>query len=182
MNLAKRISPSLLGALVAALGVFVSAAAARVDSELAPPEKRHQSVEKAVRVSKLLRVDALSPDIANPFAPPQFELTDAEEAAAAAAAARQTGHGPIVVPPTDRELLAAISAKIIPSGTVYLGGRPLLMFGKRFVRTGSRFTVTYKGSDYVLELTDIDSSNFTLRYNKEEITRPVKPPAPAKAP
>jgi hypothetical protein len=35
--------------------------------------------------------------------------------------------------------------------------------------------------DYVLELTDIDGTNFTLRYNKEEITRPVKPP-PAKSP
>jgi hypothetical protein len=55
------------------------------------------------------------------------------------------------------------------------------MFGKRFVRTGSRFTVTYKGMDYVLELTDIDGTNFTLRYNKEEITKPVKSP-PAKAP
>jgi len=50
----------------------------------------------------------------------------------------------------------------------------MLMFGKRFVRTGSRFTVTYKGADYDLELTDIDGTNFTLRYNREEITRPVK--------
>jgi hypothetical protein len=82
-----------------------------------------------------------------------------------------------VAPPSDKELLAAIASKIVPSGTIYLGGRPLLMFGKRFVRTVSRFTVTYKGADYVLELTDIDSTNFTLQYNSEKITRPVKPPA-----
>jgi hypothetical protein len=170
-----------LVALVAELGMFATSAAARVDSELAPPEKRHQAVEKAVRVSKLVRVDTLSPDLANPFSPPQFALSDAEEAAAAAAASRQPGQGAVEAPPTDRELLATIAAKIVPSGTIYLGGRPLLMFGKRFVRTGSRFTVTYKGMDYVLELTDIDGTNFTLRYNKEEITRPVKPP-PAKSP
>jgi hypothetical protein len=176
MNLAKHISPARLGALVA-LGVFVPTAFARVDSEVATPEKRHQSVETAVRTSKIVRVDALPLEIPNPFSPPQFSLTDAEEAAAAAAANRQSGAGPVIAPPTDRQLLAAIASKISPSGTVYLGGRPLLMFGKRFVRTGSHLTVTYKGTDYVLELTEIDSTNFTLRYNREEITRPVKPPA-----
>jgi hypothetical protein len=181
MNPTKYNYLAALLALGSALGIFAPKAAARVDSELAPPEKRHQAVEKAVHVSKLVRVEALSPDLPNPFAPPQFALSDAEEAAAAAAAARQSGAGPILAPPTDRELLASIASKIVPSGTVYLGGRPLLMFGKRFVRTGSRFTVTYKGADYVLELTDIDGTNFTLRYNKEEITKPVKSP-PAKSP
>jgi hypothetical protein len=181
MKRAKYKYAAALVALVAELGVFSPSAAARVDSELAPPDKRHAAVEKAIRASKLVRVDSLSPDIPNPFAPPQFMLSDAEEAAAAAAASRQSGQGPIIAPPTDRELLATIASKIVPSGTVYLGGRPLLMFGKRFVRTGSRFTVTYKGADYVLELTDIDASNFTLRYNKEEITKPVKPPS-AKSP
>jgi hypothetical protein len=176
MSASKHISPAVLCA-IAALGIFVSSAAARVDSELSTPDKRKQSVETAVRTSKLVRLDALSLDMANPFSPPQFSLTDAEEAAAAAAAARQNGTGPIVAPPSDKELLSAIASKIVPSGTIYLGGRPLLMFGKRFVRTGSRFTVTYKGADYVLELTDIDSTNFTLQYNSEKITRPVKPPA-----
>jgi hypothetical protein len=162
---------------IAALGLFVSSSAARVDSELSTPEKRKQSVEMAVHVSRIVHIDALSLDLPNPFSPPQFALTDAEEAAAAAAASRQNGTGPVVAPPSDKELLSAIASKIVPSGTIYLGGHPLLMFGKRFVRTGSRFTVTYKGADYVLELTDIDSTNFTLQYNSEKITRPVKPPA-----
>jgi hypothetical protein len=176
MSARNHIFPAALCAL-AALGILVSPAAARVDSELSTPDKRKQAVEEAVHVSKLVHLDALSLEAPNPFAPPQFSLTDAEEAAAAAAAARQAGTGPVVAPPSDKELLAAIASKIVPSGTVYLGGRPLLMFGKRFVRTGSRFTVTYKGADYVLELTDIDSTNFTLQYNSEKITRPVKPPA-----
>jgi hypothetical protein len=71
--------------------------------------------------------------------------------------------------------LEAIASKISPSGTIYLGGHPMLMFGKRFVKTGAHFTVTYKGIDYDLELTEIDGTNFTLRYNRAEITRPVKP-------
>jgi hypothetical protein len=48
------------------------------------------------------------------------------------------------------------------------------MIGKRFVKTGAHFTVTYKGSDYDLELTEIDGSNFTLRYKSEVITRPIQ--------
>jgi hypothetical protein len=51
----------------------------------------------------------------------------------------------------------------------------MLMFGKRFVKTGSHFTVTYKGMDYDLELTQIDGTNFTLRYKSDEITRPIQP-------
>ncbi|HKM54016.1 MAG TPA: hypothetical protein VJY33_11450, partial [Isosphaeraceae bacterium] len=76
--------------------------------------------------------------------------------------------------PSDHELLESIVGKIRPSGTIFLGGQPILMIGKRFVKTGAHFTVTYKGSDYDLELTGIDGSNFTLRYKSEVITRPIQ--------
>lgn len=178
MRAAKHISPAALVALVAALGAFTTSAKARVESDIAPAEKRRFSVELATRLSRLTRAEALPVELPNAFAPPQFELTDAEEAAAAAAAARQaalaSGGPAVAAPPTDRELLTTIAAKIVPSGTFSLGGRPLLAFGNRFVRIGAHFTVTYKGSDYDLELANIDGSNFTLRYNHEEITRPVK--------
>jgi hypothetical protein len=160
-----------------ALAAFVAAphAFARVESEIDPQEKRHAWVEKAAHLSKVSKAETLSGELPNAFAPPLFDLTDAEEAAAAALAARKSG-GPLApVAQTDRELLEAIASKITPSGTINMGGKPLLMFGKRFVKTGSKFVVTYKGQDYNLELTDIDGTNFTLRYNREEITRPVKP-------
>ncbi len=165
--------------LLVLVAVLAPAARARVESELAPPDKRKVSVEKAVALAKMVPPAPLPAEVDQPFAPPGFDLTDAEEAAAAAAAARQAAAlnpgSAIVAPPTDRQLLESIVAKISPSGTIYVGGRPMLMFGKRFVKTGSHFTVTYKGTDYDLELTDIDGSNFTLRYNREEITRPIKP-------
>ena len=77
--------------------------------------------------------------------------------------------------PSDHDLLESIAEKIKPSGTFNLGGQPILAIGKRFVKTGSHFIVTYKGSDYDLELTGIDGSNFTLRYKSEEITRSIQP-------
>jgi hypothetical protein len=114
-----------------------------------------------------------------PFAPPGFDLTDAEEAAAAAAAARlaNAGNPGAALPPNEHQLLEEIAAKVQPSGTFSMGGKPLLFFGKKFVKIGNHFTVTYKGIDYDLELTQIDGTNFTLRYKTDEITRPIKPPA-----
>jgi hypothetical protein len=172
-----------LRALVWALllvGLFAPSARARVESELAAPDKRRATVEKAVILAKQTVATPLPAELQQPFAPPGFDLTDAEEAAAAAAAARLANAGnpgaPLAPPPpTDHELLASIVDKISPSGTTIFRGKPMLTFGKRFVKIGSHFTVTYKGTDYDLELTDVDGSNYTLRYNREEITRPIQP-------
>jgi hypothetical protein len=177
MSAARHIIHAALGALV--LGVFASSALARVESEVSTPEKRKASVEKAQLLAKQTKAIPLAADVLLPFAPPGFELTDAEEAAAAAAAARQAqagnqGNPAGPAPPSDHEILESIVAKIKPSGTIIIGGQPILNIGKRFVKTGAHFTVTYKGSDYDLELTEIDGSNFTLRYKSEEITRPIQ--------
>jgi len=177
MRPARHILPALVA--LGVLGVLAPAAHARIESELASPEKRRVTVDRAVELARQTAVAPLPTDIALPFAPPGFNLTDAEEAAAAAAAARLSakanpGAASAPPPPTDRELLESIVAKISPSGTTTFRGKPLLTFGKRFVKIGSHFTVTYKGNDYDLELTDVDGSNYTLRYNREEITRPIQ--------
>lgn len=158
------------------LAAVASPAFARVDSDIGPPEKRKPVVEQAVALARESKTAALPPNINLPFAPVNFDLTDAEEAAAAAAAARLANpSAAVVVPPSDHEIFEAIASKVQPSGTIYVNDKPLLMFGKRYVKTGAKFTVTYKGMDYVLELTQIDGTNFTLRYKNEEITRPIKP-------
>ncbi len=165
-----------LAGVIAALGALLPRAAARVESEIAPAEKRHPSVEKAAAIAKQNKAAALPENLNQPFAPPQFDLTDEEEAAAAAAAARLASAGtqgaPVVM--SDHQLLQEIVSRVKPSGTASLGGRPLLMFGSKYVKTGAHFTVTYKGTDYDLELTQIDGTNFTLRYKNDEITRPIK--------
>jgi hypothetical protein len=136
-------------------------------------------VDKTKKISKVIKPELINVTTVTPFAPENFEMTDAEEAAAAEAARRQanaangTPSGP--AQPSDRELLEAIMGKIRPGGTAVLLGQPILMIGKKFVKIGAHFTVTYKSSDYDLELTQIDGSNFTLRYKSEEITRPIQP-------
>jgi hypothetical protein len=178
-----RLTPRLSGlVLVLAALALAPAAWARVDSEVGTTDKRKAAVEKAALFAKRTKAAMIPATLPQPFAPPSFELTDAEEAAAAAAAARLAGGSPVAAGPTDHELLTEIVQKVRPSGSAFVGGAPLLMFGSRFVRTGTHFTVTFKGSDYDLELTQIDGTNFTLRYKSEEITRPILAAKPAKSP
>ncbi len=161
------------------LGVIATTSQARVESEVSTLEKRKAVVEKAIRIAKQTKAEPLPAEIVLPFSAPGFELTDAEEAAAAEAARKlanansATPSGPAA--PSDHEILEAIVSKIKPSGTSVFQGQPILMIGKKFVKTGAHFTVTYKGADYDLELTGIEGSNFTLRYKSEDITRPIQP-------
>jgi len=75
---------------------------------------------------------------------------------------------------TDRDQLAAIAAQLKPTATVFRGADPLLVINGKFYKIGTKFTVAFGGSDYVLELSAIDRTTFTLRLNGEAITRPIK--------
>jgi hypothetical protein len=171
----------LIAVLLGMLGVCVmqSSALARVESELSTSAKRQAVVDKTRKIAKQAKPEVVPVTLLTPFAPENFEMTDAEEAAAAEAARRQANgaNGTPIGPaqPSDRELLEAIMGKIKPGGTMVALGEPILIIGKRFVKLGAHFTVTYKGSDYDLELIHIEGSNFTLRYKSEEITRPIQP-------
>ena len=72
-------------------------------------------------------------------------------------------------------MLATLADKLSPSGIAIIGGEPILLFGSRRLKIGDQLTVTYEGADYNLDITAITRTTFTLRLNREEITRPIKP-------
>lgn len=169
-------------------GVAAFAANAPV-ADVAPIAKRRPAVELAQRLATVTPPAPLSPDVVLPFNPVAFGQPDPEEQRAieqALANQQAAKEAPSGGPPgapargaTDREQLAAIASKILPKGSVLVGKdkEPNLVIGNRFYKIGSKFTVAYSGVDYVLELTAIDSTTFTLRLNGEAITRPIKPAA-----
>jgi len=161
--------------LLAATGLAPAAFADKVASDIAPAEKRRDSVELALRLAKVTPPAPLPAKLAQPFAPPGFDQPDADERVAAQAAIRSGAIKGAPPPPTARETLAAIAAKISPSGTIFVGDSQMLLFGKKFVKVGAHLTVTYKGVDYDLTLVGIDRTTFTLRLNNEEINRPIQP-------
>lgn len=170
-----------LPVLLALAAFAVPGLTAKPLSDLISPEKRRGTVELA---QKLVHSPALSPlpaDLPQPFNPPGFEQPDPEEvraaaaAAAAQAASTATSSAGPSKPTTDRELLEHIATRIQPSGIFRVGDESFLTFGQKRVNPGDILTVTYDGQDYQIEVTAIDQSTFTLRLNKEEYTRPLKP-------
>jgi hypothetical protein len=168
----------------------LSAFAANVPlADVAPIAKRRLPVEMAQRLATVSPPAPLSPDVVFPFNPVAFGQPDPEEqraidqALALQQALTETPAGGTAGGSargaTDREQLAAIASKILPKGSVLVGKNrePNLIIGNKFYKIGSKFTVSYSGVDYVLELTAIDNTTFTLRLNGEAITRPIKPAA-----
>ena len=163
--------------LLWAVGVIFSGVALRAAEkpayDIAPPDKRRAVVEIANTLAKPPALSAFPEGAINPFDPAGFGQADADERAAVLAAAKAANQS-VTRAPNDRDLLETIASKIAPRGTMFgPGGEPILMLGNKPVKIGAKFTVTYSGVDYVLELTAIDRTTFTLRYNREEIIRPI---------
>jgi hypothetical protein len=154
--------------------------AARVTSDLQPPQKRQQTVVIAERLSQRKPPAPLPADLVSPFDPAGFDKPDPADAEALAAAqrnnnanTRSTAPTRVVLPPTDRETLEKLGAQITPTGMMHLRGTPRLIIGNKPFEIGTRFTATYNNQDYELELVAIERTTFTLRYRGEEITRPI---------
>lgn len=156
--------------------------AARPVADVLAPEQRRAVLDKAARYARPAEAAPVAPDLVTPFDPAGFEKPDASEArqarnenrGAAPGAAAEAKPDQPPVPATDQELLATVAGRIPTTGTIILGGRPLLISGTNRIEVGSRFTVVYNGQEYELELVAIDRTTFTVRYKTEEFTRPIK--------
>jgi hypothetical protein len=149
--------------------------------DIAPAAKRRPTLELAEKIATVTPSGPLSPELNLPFNPVAFTQPDPEEqraleqaAANQQASANASGSGQARRGATDREQLAELASQIKPTGSMFVRGEPRLILQSRFVKIGDKFTVTNSGVDYVLELTAIDLSSFTLRLNGELITRPLK--------
>lgn len=175
-----RPTPLLLLALAfgSAAGMASGAVSKRPppESDLASRETREVAVQLAQRLAKAETPESLADaGLPQPFNPPGFGLEARPVVVEAATPGPVRSVG-------DREILLALAPKVQPQGMFSMGPRQFLNFGKKNLRPGDRLTVNYEGQDYSLELVSFDRVNFTLRLNKEEITRPIKPDKPDKKP
>jgi len=141
-------------------------------SDLATPKKREETVALS---EKLLRPRAFvvqPAEAISPFAPPAFTQPEPEELRARQAATA-AGITPRLV--GDRAVLERLASFIVPSGTLRLGSQAILLFGQKKLKVGDRLTITFEETNYDLDITAIGTTDFTLRYNGEEITRSIKP-------
>ncbi len=176
MNLDRR--PLFSALAFAALGLLPCRGADKIVSDIASPERRRAVVETAEHLAQTPAPAPLPKDLPQPFNPPNFSQPDPSEAKenqpAATATATSGATTAPAAPATDRDVLEAVADKIPTTGTIILGGTPLLVSGTNRIEVGSHFTVVYNGQEYELELTAIDRTTFTVRYKGEEFTRPIK--------
>ena len=146
------------------------------NSDLVPTQKRAAVVALADQLVQPRVLAEMPATLVVPFNPVGFDQPDPEEVKAQqAAAAAAAAAGTPVRPVGDRNVLSTLADKLSPSGTAIIGGEPILLFGSRRLKVGDRLTVTYEGNEYNLDITAINRTTFTLRLNREEITRPIKP-------
>lgn len=167
MNLRRIIAMVMAGLLVPAAALVAKTAARKApESDIASFENRRVTVERAQALAKQETPAPLPEALPLPFNPTGFNRVVQQVRTEGQTAPKPIG---------DREILAAIAPRVTPTGTFNLGGNRWLQFSKKRLKVGDQLTVTHEGQDYVLELTAIDATNFTLRLNREEITRPIKP-------
>lgn len=166
----------LLWTGLVALAVYGSAPISKAAADIPPPAKRKEKVDIAQQLASGVSSPASSAAIINPFSPPAFGQPDPEELAAIEAAkAAETAALAKNKPATDADLLQHLSERITPSGMVTMNGEQLLIFGQKKLRVGDTLTVTYDGKEYKVELTGIQRSTFSLRFNRAELTRRINP-------
>ncbi len=171
---------SLSALLLLVVGPAVLSAATP-KPDIAPPLRREASVAVANKLTKRPVPAPVSAELPNPFNPANFNDPDPDAprlpgagrpGAGGTAAAGAAGS---VRPPGDREILDTLASRLTPSGTLSLGGKPLLIIDRNRFEVGTKFIVTFNEQDFELELVAIDRTTFTLRYRGEEVTRPIKP-------
>lgn len=167
-----------LAALIASALLAGPLWSASPKTDVLPIPRRQPTVDLATRLARPPSVEPVPEQLKNPFNPPDFGGPDPDEPQTnAGRAAAQPGASGTAAPLGNRELLETIAARIQPTGSVVVRGKPLLTFAGRTptVGVGQSFVVTYNDRDHELEVVAIDRTTFTLRYGGEEITRPIKP-------
>lgn len=169
------------------VGPAAALIAQKSTSDILPPPRRQASVDKATFLSRPPAPAPVPADLPQPFNPADFDAPEPGEfksGMGASPSSNRPGGGsapspsaaPVPVgPSSDRDVIDMLAAQIRPSGMLQLRGTPRLIISNKPFEVGTRFTVTYNGQDYELELTAIDRTTFTLRYRNEETTRPITP-------
>lgn len=160
---------------LSSLALLVVPAPAQVAPALAPPQR----ADILERVQKLLEPQSptVPVDLKDPFHSTAFrEAVGAAGVAGPVANAGGPGAAPArpAGPRGHSELLAAIAEGLRPSGYIVRGGTASIAFGQKRVKAGDTLTINFEGVDYVLEITALDRTHFTIRLGNEEFTRPIR--------
>lgn len=156
--------------LIAAFGLLAAGSLALADepSPVLSPVARKEALAKAEALLSQkplgLPADAIDPFHSEAFA----------EATGHVVHANNDSGTPKPGPKSERDILVGIASGLKPTGNFVIAGQPTLFFGQKRVKPGTTLTINFEGAEYIVEITAIDHTSFSLRLNREEYTRPIK--------
>lgn len=147
-------------------GVLANAQALLAQSDVAPPKAREKVVAEATRIAGERNVvPALPTPLPNPFVG-RFTAEPETEAPAPTASAAPVLSG--------ADLLARIATRIPATGTVSIGGEPLLLLGQKRLKVGDLLTISFEGQTYEVSIAAVTSTSFTVKRGEHVYTRPIR--------
>ena len=149
-----------------AIGALVtSSVALNAQADLPSPKVREKTVADAARIAaERNTTTALPATLPNPFIPREIEVPVDITPATAPAAPSLAG----------AELLAILAARIPSTGTVSIGGDPILLLGQKRLKVGDTLTISFEGQSYELSIAGVTSTSFTVKRGENIHTRPVR--------
>jgi hypothetical protein len=140
--------------------------------DLTSPKLREVTVAKAQALVEAQKAPAvLATPLPNPFVRVPLKKSDddvADETASAPLA-------PKAVPTlSGLELLTRLAALIPATGTMNLGGAPILLLGQKRLRVGDNLTINFEDKDYEVSIAAISPTAFTLTRGAHSHTRPLR--------
>ncbi len=149
--------------LVVSLSLLATPALWAQGAAISTPESREKVLATLAKITDG-RASALAAAPAkDPFNPPVADLRDL--------APSTNGDGPRR---SDEELVPQLAALLQPTGSMTLGGEPVLLFTERRQKIGDKVAVTLDGVEYVVEIVSIANNRFRIRYNDREAERTIK--------
>ena len=152
-----------------AAGFFLLAGVAGAQtpvSDIAPPKQREELVSSALQA-----LSARSATVVVPDAPPDPFQWPAEPEVV------DNTPPEVVAPPVmGSDLLAKLAALIPVTGTVNIGGQPILLLGQKRLKLGDTVTISFDGQNYDLSIAGIAPTSFTVKRGNLTYTRPTRLP------
>jgi hypothetical protein len=79
-----------------------------------------------------------------------------------------------VLAPVGAALIEKLANRIPVTGSVNLGGVPILLMSQKRLKVGDVYTISFEGQNYDLEITAITSITFSVRYRSINYTRATR--------
>jgi hypothetical protein len=135
------------------------------------PAKRQATLDLAAQLlaARENPTEKLAAELVDPFNPLGFAPAPASSGGKSSEIVRPAG--PVS---SDLDLLEKLAPHITPSGAFVINGEPVLLFREKKLKVGDSLTINFEGTTYMVIITAIDRSSFKIRFNREEITRPIK--------